>query len=80
MDQYAAQVQQRFQVACAGVRIGNSQRTVDQKFQKLVTDGISASPAELKDQFNYQNQKVKLEYAFIKPEDLEAKITPDDTE
>ncbi|MBS1842732.1 MAG: peptidyl-prolyl cis-trans isomerase, partial [Acidobacteria bacterium] len=50
------------------------------KFHKLVTDGISASPAELKDQFIYQNQKVKLDYALIKPDDLEAKINPDEAD
>ncbi len=80
MDQYAAQVQQRFQVPVPEFESEIRRELLMQKFQKLVTDGISASPAELKDQFNYQNQKVKLEYAFIKPKDLEAKITPDDTE
>ena len=80
MDQYAAQVQQRFQVPVPEFETEIRRELLMQKFQKLVTDGVSASPAELKDQFNYQNQKVKLEYAFIKPEDLEAKITPDDAE
>jgi len=75
-----ADVQQRFQLTVAGFEAALRNELLMQKFQKLVTDGISASPAELKDQFNYQNQKVKLDYAFIKPEDLEAKITPDDAE
>jgi peptidyl-prolyl cis-trans isomerase D len=34
----------------------------------------------LMEQFRYQNEKVKLAYALIKPEDLEAKITPADVE
>ncbi len=80
MDQYTAQVQQRFQLTVAGFEAALRNELLMQKFQKLVTDGISASPAELKDQFNYQNQKVKLDYAFIKPEDLEAKIAPDEAE
>jgi peptidyl-prolyl cis-trans isomerase D len=80
MDQYSAQVQQRFQMAVPVFEAALRNELLMQKFQKLVTDGISASPAELKDQFNYQNQKVKLDYAFIKPEDLEAKITPTDAE
>src|SRR4029077_9911893 len=37
-------------------------------------------PSELQDEFKYKNEKVKLDYAFIKPEDLEAKITPDEAE
>lgn len=80
MDQYSAQVQQRFQMTVPVFEAALRNELLMQKFQKLVTDGISASPAELKDQFNYQNQKVKLDYAFIKPEDLEAKIAPDETD
>src|SRR5579871_1173018 len=80
MDQYSALVQQRFQMTVPQFEAAVRKDLLLQKFQKLVTDGISASPAELKDQFNYQNQKVKLDYAFIKPEDLEAKITPEESE
>jgi|SRR5579859_1342005 len=80
MDQYSAQVQQRFQITVPAFEAEIRRELLMQKFQKLVTDGISASPAELKDQFNYQNQKVKLDYAFIKPEDLESKISPDEAE
>jgi len=53
---------------------------VEEKFRRLVTDGISAGPAELMEQYRYQNEKVKLDYALVKPEDLEAKITPTDSE
>jgi peptidyl-prolyl cis-trans isomerase D len=80
MDQYASQVQQRFQMTVPAFEAAIKKELLGEKFRKLVTDGISASPAELKDQFVYQNQKVKLEYALIKPEDLEAKITPDEAE
>jgi len=45
-----------------------------------VTDGISAGPQELQDEFRYRNEKVKLDYALVKPEDLEAKIAPDEAE
>ena len=79
-DQYASLVQSRTQMTVPQfedmVRLG----LLQERFQRLVTDGISASPAELKDEFNYRNQKVKLDYAFIKPEDLQAKITVDDAE
>src|SRR5216683_3330729 len=53
---------------------------IEEKFRKLVTDGISVGPAELQDEFRYKNEKVKLDYALIKPEDLEAKILPDEAE
>jgi len=79
-DQYAALVQSRTQMSVSEfedtVRLGMLQ----EKFQKLVTDGISAGPGELQEEFVYRNEKVKLDYAFIKPEDLRAKITLNDQE
>jgi peptidyl-prolyl cis-trans isomerase D len=79
-DQYAALVQSRTQMSVSEfeetVRLGMLQ----EKFQKLVTDGISAGPAELQEEFVYRNEKVKLDYAFVKPEDLQAKITLNDAE
>jgi peptidyl-prolyl cis-trans isomerase D len=80
MDQYAQQVQQRFGMAVPVFEEQIKQLLLEEKFRRLVTDGISASPAELQEQFRYQNEKVKLDYALIKPEDLEAKITPDEAE
>jgi peptidyl-prolyl cis-trans isomerase D len=80
MDQYAQQVQQRFGMAVPAFEEQIRQILLDEKFRRLVTDGISASPAELQEQYRYQNEKVKLDYALIKPEDLEAKITPDEPE
>src|SRR5258705_8738911 len=80
MDQYAQQVQQRFGMAVPVFEDQIKQLLLEEKFRRLVTDGISASPAELQEQFRYQNEKVKLDYALIKPEDLEAKITPGEAE
>ena len=80
VDQYAAIVQQRFQLTVPAFETEIRRELLLEKFQKLVTDGISASPAELKDQFVYQNEKVKLDYVLIKPEDLEGKINPDEAE
>lgn len=79
-DQYTSLVESRTQMTVPQfedmVRLG----LLQEKFQKLVTDGISASPAELEEEFSYRNEKVKLDYAFIKPEDLLAKISPTDAE
>jgi len=80
MDQYAAQVQSRFQMTVPVFEELIRQELLEEKFRKLVTDGIGASPAELQDEFRYRNEKVKLDYAVIKPEELEAKITPDEAE
>src|SRR6184192_2304034 len=80
MDQYAALVQQRFQLTVPAFEELIRQGLLEEKFRKLVTDGISVGPAELLDEFKYRNEKVKLDYALIKPEDLEAKITPTEDE
>jgi peptidyl-prolyl cis-trans isomerase D len=80
IDQYTAQVQQRFQLTVPVFEELIRQGLLEEKFRKLVTDGISVGPAELQDEFRYKNQKVKLDYALIKPEELEAKITPDEAE
>src|SRR6266853_2923245 len=80
MDRYSAEVQARFQLTVPVFEELIRQGLLEEKFRKLVTDGISVGPAELQDEFRYKNEKVKLDYALIKPEDLEARISPDEAE
>jgi peptidyl-prolyl cis-trans isomerase D len=80
MDRYAAEVQARFQMPVANFEELIRQGLLQEKFRKLVTDGISAGPAELQQEFRYRNEKLKLDYVLIKAEELEAKITPDEAE
>jgi len=80
MDAYAREVQSRFQLTVPVFEDLVKQGLIGEKFRKLITDGISASPAEIQEQFKYQNEKVKLDYVLIKPEDLESKITPADSD
>ena len=80
MDRYAAEVQARYQLTVPVFEELIRKDLLQERFRKLVTDGISVGPAELQDEFRYKNEKVKLDYALIKPEDLEAKISPDDAE
>ena len=80
MDRYAAEVQGRFQMTVPVFEEQIRQGLLLEKFRKLVTDGISVGPGELQDEFRYRNEKIKLDYALIKPEDLAAKINPDEAE
>ena len=80
MDRYSAEVQARYQMTVPVFEELVRQGLLEEKFRKLVTDGISVGPAELQDEFRYKNEKVKLDYALIKPEELEAKISPDEAE
>jgi peptidyl-prolyl cis-trans isomerase D len=79
-ERYAAEVQARYQMTVQVFEELVRQGLLEEKFRKLVTDGISVGPAELQDEFRYKNEKVKLDYALIKPEDLEAKISLDEAE
>ncbi len=80
MDAYAREVQQRFQMSVPVfedlVRAG----LVEEKFRKLITDGISVGLPEIQDEFRYENEKVKLDYVLIKPDDLLGKVNADDSE
>src|SRR6266853_3190286 len=80
MDRYSTEVQARFQLTVPVFEELIRQGLLEEKFRKLVTDGISVGPAELQDEFRYKNEKVKLDYALSKPEDLEARISPDEAE
>lgn len=80
MEQYTAQVSARFQLTVPVFEELVRQGLLEEKFRKIVTDGISVSPAELMDEFRYRNEKIRLDYALIKPDDLEAKITPSEAE
>jgi peptidyl-prolyl cis-trans isomerase D len=80
MDRYSAEVQSRFQLTVPVFEELIRQGLIEEKFRKLVTDGISAGPTELQDEFRYKNEKVKLDYVLIKPEELVSKITPEESE
>jgi peptidyl-prolyl cis-trans isomerase D len=80
MDRYSAEVQSRFQLTVPVFEDLIRQGLLEEKFRKRVTDGVSVGPQELQDEFRYRNEKVKLDYALIKPEELRAKIVRDDAE
>ena len=80
MDRYSAEVQARFQLTVPVFEELIRQGLLEEKFRKRVTDGISVGPNELQDEFRYKNEKIKLNYAVIKPEELAAKLNPADAE
>jgi peptidyl-prolyl cis-trans isomerase D len=80
MDAYSREVQQRFQMTVPAFEELIRSSLVEEKFHKLITDGISVSPAEIEQEFRYENEKIKLDYAAIRPEDLLDKINPDENE
>jgi peptidyl-prolyl cis-trans isomerase D len=73
-DRYSAEVQARFQVTVPEFETEVKNALLAQKFQQLVTDGITASDDEVREEFRRENEKIKLDYVLIKPEDLQAKV------
>ena len=71
---YAQQVLERFGMAVPEFEEQISQGLIGEKFQQLVTDGITISPAEIEQEFRRRNEKIKLSYAVIRPDDLQSRI------
>jgi peptidyl-prolyl cis-trans isomerase D len=74
MDRYTTEVQTRFQMSVPEFETEVKGALLQQKFQQLVTDGITASDEEIRDEFRRENEKIKLDYVLIKPEDLQSKV------
>ncbi len=80
MDRYTTEVQSRFQVTVPEFEAEVKNALLQQKFQQLVTDGVTASDDEVREEFRRQNEKIKLDFVLIKPEDLQAKVEVSDAD
>jgi peptidyl-prolyl cis-trans isomerase D len=80
MDRYATEVQTRFQMTVPDFESEVKKELLQQKFQQLVTDGITASPDEVRAEFQRENEKIKLDYVVIKPDDLQSKVEVSDAD
>jgi peptidyl-prolyl cis-trans isomerase D len=80
MDRYSAEVQTRFQMTVPEFETEVKNALLQQKFQALVTDGVTASDDEVRAEFRRENEKIKLDYVLIKPEDLQSKVEVSDAD
>jgi peptidyl-prolyl cis-trans isomerase D len=80
MDAYSREVQQRFQMTVPVFEELIRSGLVEEKFRRLITDGVSVSPEEIQNEFRFENEKVKIDYVLLKPEELASKINPTDEE
>ena len=80
MERYAAEVQQRFGMSVPEFEELIRQGLLEEKFRRLVTEGIGVTPEEVQGEFRRRNEKVKIEYVVIKPGELESKIPVTDAE
>ena len=79
-ERYAQEVEMRTGMSVPQFEDYVRTAVLEDKFKYLVTDGINVTPQEVEAQYRYQNEKVQLEYAQIKPADLESSIIPTDAE
>ena len=80
MDKYTTEVQARFQMSVPEFESEIKKELLQEKFQQLVTDGITVTDDEVRAEYLRANDKVKLDYVLIKPDDLQAKIEASDAE
>jgi peptidyl-prolyl cis-trans isomerase D len=80
MDKYTTEVQTRFQMSVPEFESEIKKELLQQKFQQLVTDGITVTEDEVRGEYLRTNEKIKLDYVLIKPDDLQSKIEASDPE
>ncbi|HKW87751.1 MAG TPA: peptidyl-prolyl cis-trans isomerase [Candidatus Acidoferrales bacterium] len=79
-ERYAQEVQVRTGMTVPQFEDTLRKGMLEERFRRLVTDGITVSPAELQERYRWENEKVQLSYVQIKPADLESSINPTDAE
>jgi peptidyl-prolyl cis-trans isomerase D len=79
-DRYALAVEQLAGMSVPEFEEAIRKSLLFEKFQQLITAGVTVSPGEVEQEFRRRNQKVKIEFALAKPADLAPAINPSDTE
>jgi peptidyl-prolyl cis-trans isomerase D len=80
IEQYSLEVQQRTGLSVEEFEELIRQALLEEKFRRLVTDGISVTPDEVQQEFRRRNEKIKIEYVLIKPDALESKVAASEAE
>ncbi len=79
-ERYAAEVQQRFQMSVPEFEELVREGLLEEKFRRLVSDGISVTPEEVEQEFHRRNEKIKIEYVVVKPDELQSKVAATDAD
>jgi peptidyl-prolyl cis-trans isomerase D len=79
-DRYATEVQTRAGMSVEDFETFLRNEMLLEKFHQLVTDGISVTPEEIQQDFRRRNEKVRIEYALVKPAELASEILPSEAD
>lgn len=80
MDRYSAEIDQRFGVSVGEFEELVRQALLEEKFRRLVVDGITVSPEEVEEEYRRRNEKVKIEYVVLAPESLAPQVEVKETD
>ena len=80
LEAYAAAVQERMGMTVPEFEAALRDALLQQKVRRLVTDGITVTSADIAEEFKRRNEKAKLEYVTIKPQDLASKVNVTDAD
>lgn len=80
MERYSSEVRLRLDMSVPEFEEIVRNGLLKEKFSRLITDGISVSPTEVQEEFRRRNEKVKLDYVFIKPDEIASKLDAADAE
>jgi peptidyl-prolyl cis-trans isomerase D len=79
-DRYASEVQRATGMSVSEFETYLQNEMLLEKFRELTTDGLNVSEPEIQREFRWRNEKVKIDYAVIKPTDLASSIHPSEAE
>ncbi|HEY4708659.1 MAG TPA: peptidylprolyl isomerase, partial [Candidatus Acidoferrales bacterium] len=79
-DRYPNEVQTKYGMTVEQFEDLLRDDMLSEKFHEMVTDGITVTPQEIVQEFLWRNEKVKIDFVFIKPADLASSIHPSDAD
>ena len=79
-DQYTTEVESRLGMTVPEFETELRDAMLREKFRELITDGVAVSDPDITQEFRWRNEKVKVDFALIKPADLAASIHPADAD
>ena len=79
-DKYRAFVSQQFEMTTADFEKAVADDITINRLRAFLTDGVTVSDNELRDQYRKQNIKIKFDYAVISADDLRKQINPTDAD
>jgi peptidyl-prolyl cis-trans isomerase D len=79
-DKYRAFISQQFDMSVGDFQKALADDITINRLRAFLTDGVTVSDKEIRDQYRKQNVKIKFDYAVISSDDLRKQINPSDAD